>query len=199
MTNIIPESRRANSVYYLSGMPNSPAELLSVAKQLRREIVNSGLEFNSIAVRGMSGAVVAPILSLQFRKPLSLIRKPRFTNEGVPETEDSHSSRKVEGWIGGGPYIIVDDLIDTGATIDAIVDSMMGAWKEAVQAELAARLYFSNRTGKWLTQTERSLLSVEKFLPHAPVCVGIFLHNEFRNSPYSAGAYTIPCFCTCDF
>jgi hypothetical protein len=60
-------------VYYLSGMPDCPKQLLLCAKQLRAKqlratIRRSNLEFNSIAVRGMSGMVVAPILSLQLRK-----------------------------------------------------------------------------------------------------------------------------------
>ena len=73
--------------------------------------------FGAIAFRGMSGAVIAPALSDIYEKPLIIVRKK----------EASHSGYAVEfGCVEAAKqgYIIIDDLISSGATTRAIIYSI---------------------------------------------------------------------------
>lgn len=88
-------------------------------------------KFDAIAFRGVSGSMVAPLVCQQLGKFPIIVRK---------DTDGSHSSDTVEGYAGcrysvdegGWPrheympfrYIIVDDFIDSGKTVRAIVDEM---------------------------------------------------------------------------
>jgi hypothetical protein len=73
-------------------------------------------KFGSIAFRGMSGAMIAPSVADALGKSLIAVRK---------QGESSHASVNVEAESGIEPgYIIVDDFISTGATIDAIIDTI---------------------------------------------------------------------------
>ena len=70
------------------------------------------IDFDSIAIRGNSGAIMGGALSLITNKPLILVRK---------KDDDNHSVYNVEGYTGVRRYIIVDDLISTGDTIGHII------------------------------------------------------------------------------
>jgi phosphoribosylpyrophosphate synthetase len=59
----------------------------------------------------MSGALIAPIVAHELNKPIVLVRKPK---------EDNHSGYPVEG-VEFKTYIIIDDFIETGATIRSII------------------------------------------------------------------------------
>jgi hypothetical protein len=72
------------------------------------------IEFDTLVFRGFSGAVVGPTVALQLRKPWALVRKPGDT---------AHSGRRMEGGV-AGKYVILDDFIDTGTTINAIVEAV---------------------------------------------------------------------------
>lgn len=78
----------------------------------------SGVEFGTIAVRGVSGLLIGPILAERLSKQICVVRKPG---------EDRHSGYEVEGKPEGA-YIIVDDLIDSGSTVRAIVAAMQAAY-----------------------------------------------------------------------
>ncbi len=71
------------------------------------------LTFKSIAFRGVSGALVAPIVAVRLKKGLIVVRKE--ANE--------HSTYLVEGHrlIGPQKYIIIDDFPSTGDTIKKIL------------------------------------------------------------------------------
>jgi adenine/guanine phosphoribosyltransferase-like PRPP-binding protein len=77
-----------------------------------REVV----DFDVIAFRGMSGAAVCYPIQYKTGIPIINVRKP---------SEPSHGCG-VEGPIGLeiNRYIIVDDLIDTGVTIQSIIDAL---------------------------------------------------------------------------
>src|SRR4051812_36903458 len=88
--------------------------------ELRASITNAvrclkDVEFDAIAFRGMSGALIAPALALEMDKTLIMVRK---------STERSHTWLQVEGDAGARKYIIVDDLIDSGDTVHAIIDGV---------------------------------------------------------------------------
>jgi adenine/guanine phosphoribosyltransferase-like PRPP-binding protein len=72
-------------------------------------------KFDSIAFRGMSGALIATPVSLALNKPLILIRK---------EEDVTHSSFKVEGNKACKRYVILDDFISSGETYKAIVTAV---------------------------------------------------------------------------
>ena len=63
--------------------------------------------FDTIAFRGMSGAMVAPLLATKTDKNLMMVRKPK---------SDCHSKKIVEGYRRVKTYIIVDDFVDSGLT-----------------------------------------------------------------------------------
>lgn len=72
-------------------------------------------DFDSIAFRGMSGAVSAPVIALTLHKNLILVRK---------KEEKTHSIYPVEGYAASTRYVIVDDFISSGETVRAIRDSI---------------------------------------------------------------------------
>lgn len=69
-----------------------------------------GRAFDYLAFTGMSGALIAPLVGTKLDKPLLMVRKEGF----------SHSPYRVEGPTEKGTYVIVDDMIDTGKTIQRI-------------------------------------------------------------------------------
>lgn len=85
-----------------------------IIKYLIDNIHNSKIEFDSIVFRGMSGALLVPEISSLINKPMILVRKD----------DDSHSSHKVEGYAYPKNFIIIDDLIYSGATVRHVIDEM---------------------------------------------------------------------------
>jgi|SRR5579864_2987186 len=73
------------------------------------------LNFDTIAFRGMSGALIAPIIAHQLGKEIAMIRK-----EGVT----THSVCSYEGYKEVKRYVIVDDFVSTGDTIAKIMEAM---------------------------------------------------------------------------
>lgn len=68
--------------------------------------------FDSIAFRGLSGAMLSPILAMKLDKGMVAVRK---------ETQ-CHSAYQVEGAMyGHNRFIIVDDLVSSGGTIMEII------------------------------------------------------------------------------
>lgn len=106
--------RMTSCAPYLRALLESRESLLCVVRLVTKLIKDSGVQYDSIAFRGMSGALLCPILSLRLRKKMIMVRKG----------EKTHSGFKVEGVTEGSRYIIVDDLIVTGRTIDAIISSL---------------------------------------------------------------------------
>ena len=68
-------------------------------------------DYEAIAFRGMSGALIAPTVALRLKKTLIMVRKPETV---------THSRMRVEGDSGAKRYIIIDDLISTGDTVRQI-------------------------------------------------------------------------------
>jgi orotate phosphoribosyltransferase len=77
-------------------------------------INDNELEFDAIAFRGMSGAMIAPMVAVKLKKNLIMVRKE--------EPHQGHHSRfKVEGGIRDSErYVVVDDLVSSGATVAQI-------------------------------------------------------------------------------
>lgn len=73
-------------------------------------------DFDTIAFRGMSGALLAIPIALRMKKELIMVRKPG---------ENTHSKYQVEGNINVQKYVIVDDFVFTGDTVRSIYDAVL--------------------------------------------------------------------------
>ena len=69
------------------------------------------LTFDSIACSGISGLLFAPPVARKLKKSLIIVRKRK----------GDHSHTLVEGDRAVKSYIILDDLVSTGATIERII------------------------------------------------------------------------------
>ena len=95
-------------------------ETVATVKALRKTIVTAAktlknYEFDTIAFRGMSGALPAIPLALRLKKEFIFVRKDFEVGTG------SHSYRQVEGHKTVERYVIIDDLICSGKTLKEIV------------------------------------------------------------------------------
>lgn len=104
--------------------PTKVRETVRRAVQALRPMTD---QFDAIAFCGMSGAVIAPIVALRLNKPLIVVRKPEPTD---PDRQlATHSSYTVEGMLNCKSYLIVDDLVCSGATRNYIIKEIRD-WQE---------------------------------------------------------------------
>ena len=92
----------------------TPGRLTQTVNRVIRLIARSKVKFDAIAFRGMSGALIAPQVASHFSVPLLMIRKNK---------NNSHSRLTIEGKA-VKKYIIVDDCISSGKTMEIIVDAV---------------------------------------------------------------------------
>lgn len=90
--------------------PKSTKKLVKAAVTLLKQY-----DFDAIAFRGISGALIAPLLAYKLNKSLLVIRKPKETGDA------SHSAMRVEGDQRVQRYIIIDDFQCSGKTVEAII------------------------------------------------------------------------------
>lgn len=150
--------------------------LPGIVTLLQEHIEASGIEFGAIAFRGMSGALVVPLLAVNMKKGIIVCRKPDEGSHGYP----------VEGFDEGGPYIIVDDFMDEGTTVNSIIESI-----DKYIDERNATEWFDHTTYKYRARTEAERIPDFQ-------CAGIFLYkvttdgiHRCRTSPYYYGKYDI--------
>ena len=74
--------------------------------------VLSKVDFDTIVCTGVSGLAVVPAVAYKLRKPFTIVRND----------ESAHSTEKVEGYISFKKYVIVDDFVESGETVDSIID-----------------------------------------------------------------------------
>lgn len=72
-------------------------------------------KFDAVVGTGVSGVVFGSMLALVMSKDFVAVRK---------SSTSAHSSKRVEGLDGRFKYIIIDDLIDSGATLKNIKKEM---------------------------------------------------------------------------
>ena len=101
-----------------------PATLAKIVNRLARKInsLQKKQRIDAIAFSGTSGAAVAYPLSYKLRIPLICVRSPVIS---------SHSCCDCEGVVGVKNYVIVDDFIDSGETVDRIKKSVLGINEKA--------------------------------------------------------------------
>jgi orotate phosphoribosyltransferase len=86
-----------------------------VIAELVKRLKSFGLgKFDTIAFRGMSGALIVPVIADKLQKAMIFVRKG----------ETNHSDYQVEGNKKVSKYIIIDDLIFSGGTIHSILDKV---------------------------------------------------------------------------
>jgi adenine/guanine phosphoribosyltransferase-like PRPP-binding protein len=90
--------------------------------------------FDAIAFTGSSGAAIAFPLSFFLKLPLIHIRKD----------DKNHYGKPIEGTISSKKYLIVDDLIASGATIRNIVKTINKEYKHKAKP-VGIYLYDSDR------------------------------------------------------
>lgn len=92
---------------------------------LVRAIKRSGIEYDAIAFRGMSGALVVPIVAHKLKKKMIMVRK-----------EPSHAGRScIEGYVQSKRYIVVDDFVASGSTVNEIIQKITWPNEECDRSE----------------------------------------------------------------
>lgn len=94
------------------------------------------VDFDTIAFRGMSGALIAPIVAHKMGKEIAMLRKP---------DAPTHSSYKYEGHLEVARYIILDDFVSSGTTVAKIISDMRLAVGRHVKF-VGLYTYYSNNT-----------------------------------------------------
>ncbi|PWT76379.1 MAG: hypothetical protein C5B59_06540 [Bacteroidetes bacterium] len=74
-------------------------------------------DFDSIAFRGISGAVLAMPVAMRMKKNLICVRKPE-------DYDKNHDTVRVMGDEDCKRYVIIDDFVASGRTAEAIVDGV---------------------------------------------------------------------------
>lgn len=97
-----------------------------IQNALERTLIDEAIEkcltalknkrFDTIAFRGMSGALIAPIVAKEMKKEIILVRK-----EAKHIINQAHSARLIEGHSGAQRYVIIDDFISSGDTLREII------------------------------------------------------------------------------
>lgn len=99
---------------------------IAVAKMIKVMVrFLENYDFDALAFRGMSGALITPMLSVACKKSLIMVRKPKCE-------EMDHTDYRVEGDINTKKYIIVDDFISSGNTCRTIVHEIYAIAPEAI-------------------------------------------------------------------
>lgn len=103
----------------------SGRKLKKIVAKLSQHILDSGIVFQAIAVRGFSSSFVSAPIATTLKKNLIIVRK---------SAEGHHSHMQVEGYHSPKSkrlkYIIVDDFISTGKTIATIVKDVHDIWDQ---------------------------------------------------------------------
>jgi adenine/guanine phosphoribosyltransferase-like PRPP-binding protein len=142
----------------------TPRRAKFTVRQVIKMIKARGLEFDTIACRGVSGLLIAPIVAMRLNKSLLVVRKG----------EDTHSPYHVEGNYGAKRYLILDDFIDNGGTVRDIINGIFDASRKARCVGFIAykRLSLEQSMQPFEHQMERAWWDhesdvAEKFFPSA--------------------------------
>ena len=97
------------------------------------------LKFDAIAFTGSSGAAIAFPLAVSHKIPLIYVRK---------EGEQSHGDKvECNGENSITKYLIVDDFVSSGATVEWIAHQVKRYAKGSIKPELVGIFCFSNTQG----------------------------------------------------
>lgn len=102
--------------------------ILNYPKATVEELCRAIKEFGQVDIivgTGLSGTLPLVAVSIKSEIPIAVIRKPGETNHCCDNIEMSNID------IGIRSYVIIDDFIDTGETIETIINKMSGLTPEA--------------------------------------------------------------------
>ncbi len=102
-------------------------------------------KFDTIAFRGLSGLLIAPIVAHILKKEIIVVRKTPSGRRTLEEC--SHSIHKVEGHVAAKRYVILDDFISGGGTVRAIIEEINNFTPAAT---LWGGVFYTNWK-RWLT------------------------------------------------
>ena len=88
-------------------------------------------EFDAIAFRGLSGALIAPVVAMQMGKSLIAVRKG----------ESCHSPNMIEGDVNALTYVIVDDFVSSGETCRKIAQHIYDVTHKAKCIGICETMY----------------------------------------------------------
>lgn len=152
--------RHTSRVFDFDALPELVTDCMKVLRQLQRR-----LKFNTIAVSGHSGLIIGALVAQKLKMPLLAIRK---------DGDKCLDTRKVNGTrLKDCRYLVLDDLVETGATFRRIVTEIDKAHKA------------ENRDRK--RGRQRSLGTLDELDPDfdeplpAPKCVGALLFESLEH------------------
>jgi len=122
-----------------------PSSLTRVTRQIAKVLNNQ--QFDAIAISGLSGLLVGPVVSVTMKKPLVVVRKD----------ETSHSSYEIETSLPNGVtwnYIILDDLICLGHTVERIISTIGRQFSQTKCVGIV--LYHACCINKWVRNSDES-------------------------------------------
>ena len=88
--------------------PLHKKERKEIIKETCKQLKASGLKYDAIAFRGMSGCLIAPAVADTLGKWLLMVRKG---------DDSTHSLEMLEGYVKAKRYIVIDDFTSTGRTL----------------------------------------------------------------------------------
>lgn len=86
-----------------------PSTRVEVVDRVVRDLSGTGID--TIVVSGMSGVVVGAVAAIRLGVNLVIVRKP---------DDSTHSRDNIVGTI-GNKYVVLDDFVESGATVNRIV------------------------------------------------------------------------------
>ena len=94
-----------------------PKSITKIVREAVRVLRSHKDDYDCIAVTGLSGLLIAPIVALRLKKPLVVVRV-----KGI----STHADCKIEAGCTIGRYMVLDDICRSGHTIETIVNMIAG-------------------------------------------------------------------------
>ncbi len=126
-----------STIFYPETFPKTIRACLDVAKRLKDE-----RGFDTIAFCGMSGAAMSFILAHEMNLPLLCVRKKGESSHYV----NGYDDRMLEGNLTTEKYLLVDDFISSGKTVNYILDTIK---KDIPNAKCVAMLMYAGYGGDY--------------------------------------------------
>lgn len=130
-----------------------PKELPKTIEYAERSIARFAktTPFDTIAFMGVSGAALAFSLSVRLQKSLLCVRKKEARAHSKLDIEGNHASKR---------YIIVDDFIDSGRTIDRIRSRISAKIDQIELVGIYLYRPFKSGTECWTREDENDLIPI---------------------------------------
>lgn len=106
-----------------------------MVKKIKKYLADNGITDCALAVRGLSGLLAGPYVAAKLKIDFCAIRK---------YDESAHSGNRIEGVKFVRNYIIVDDFVESGATVREIHEEMSNEYDNP---KLLAVFCYSSMSG----------------------------------------------------